>query len=77
MRGVENHGIRPLPFKIRSKYSPVEERYQQSARFVSIYYDAPVSTKNELEMALRVNEKILRYTTVKTPSIVDEVFQIT
>lgn len=73
VRAVENHGIRPLPFRIRSKYSPEDERYQKKARYVSLYYDAPVSTRNELELAVRLDEKILRFNTLKLKSVVDEV----
>ena len=40
---------------------------------MSIYFDAPVGTKNELEQALRLNEKVLRTHTMRPQSIVDEV----
>ena len=32
VRAVENHGIRPLPYRIRSPYSPEDERYHWDAR---------------------------------------------
>ena len=70
---MENHGVRPLPFRIRSKYSPEEERYQRTARFVSLYYDAPVGTKTDLETKLKLNEQILRCNTLRAKSVVDEV----
>jgi len=73
VRAVENHGVRPLPFRVRSKYSPEGERYQSEARFVSLYYDAPVGTMADLEVKLRLNEQILRCSTMRTPSVVDEV----
>ena len=40
---------------------------------MSIYYDAPVGTKNDLEGMLRLNETVLRFSTMRTPSVVDEV----
>jgi ribosomal protein S6 len=73
VRAVENHGVRPLPFRIRSKYSLEGERYQSDARFVSLYYDAPVGTMADLEQRLKLNEAVLRCTTLRTPSVVDEV----
>mmetsp|Transcript_43232 Transcript_43232/g.87416 ORF Transcript_43232/g.87416 Transcript_43232/m.87416 type:complete len:164 (-) Transcript_43232:153-644(-) len=76
VRAVENHGIRPLPYRIRSPYSPDDERYHWDARVVSLYFDAPVATKNELELALRLDEQIIRYTTMKTKSVTDEVLSL-
>ena len=73
VRAVENHGVRPMPFRVRSKYSPEEERYQREARFVSLYYDAPVATKKDLEVKLRLEEPVLRFNTMRLPSILDEV----
>jgi ribosomal protein S6 len=62
-----------LPFRIRSKYLPEGERYQKTARYVSLYYDAPVSARNDLEISVRLDEKVLRFNTLKLPSVVDEV----
>lgn len=73
MRAVENHGIRPVPIRLRHKYSPENERYHKEARFLSIYYDAPVNTKVELEKRMKVVEAVMRVHTLRTPSIVDEV----
>lgn len=73
MRAVENHGVRSLPYRIRSKYLPDGERYQKTARYVSLYYDAPVSAKNDLELTVRLDEAILRMNTLKLESVVDEV----
>mmetsp|Transcript_9730 Transcript_9730/g.12788 ORF Transcript_9730/g.12788 Transcript_9730/m.12788 type:complete len:161 (-) Transcript_9730:146-628(-) len=73
VRAVENHGLRPLPFRVRSKYLPEDERYQKNARYVSLYYDAPVSARMDLELTVRLDEKILRFNTLRLESIVDEV----
>ena len=73
VRAVENHGVRSLPFRIKSKYSPEGERYQDAARFTSVYFDAPVKTKVEVEQALALNEHILRSTFLRPKSVIDEV----
>eukprot|EP00622_Pseudochattonella_farcimen_P003292 FR738432.1.p1 GENE.FR738432.1~~FR738432.1.p1 ORF type:complete len:158 (+),score=19.89 FR738432.1:122-595(+) len=73
VRACENHGVRPLPYRFRSPYSPEEERYQRSARFLSLYYDSHPNTKVDMELNLRLNEKVLRFMTFRKPSVADEV----
>ena len=73
MRAVENHGIRQLPYRIKSRYSPEGERFQDAARFTSLYFDAPVKTKVQVEQALSLNEQVMRATFLRPESVEDEV----
>jgi ribosomal protein S6 len=73
VRAVENHGVRPLPYRIKSRYSPEGERFQDAARFTSLYFDAPVKTKADVEQALALNEQVLRTSFFRPKSVVDEV----
>ena len=54
-------------------YSPEDERYPKNARFLSVYYDAPKNTKSSMEISLRLHEQVLRFTTFRQKSIIDEV----
>mmetsp|Transcript_10629 Transcript_10629/g.22342 ORF Transcript_10629/g.22342 Transcript_10629/m.22342 type:complete len:158 (-) Transcript_10629:148-621(-) len=73
VRAAENHGVRDLPYRMRSPYSSEEERYQKSARYLSLYFDAHPNTKGDMELALRLNEKVLRFNTFRQYSVADEV----
>ena len=73
VRCCENHGVRQLPYRIRAPTAPEAERYQWDAHFVSLYYDAPVATKQAVELQFRLDDNILRFNSMRQKSPIDEV----
>jgi ribosomal protein S6 len=74
VRGVEHHGIRPLPERARRKYASVDgTRHFWDARYVSSYFDASPKTLVEVERLLKNEEGVLRYFTVKKETGADRV----
>ena len=66
VRGIENHGVRPLPSRARRKYiSTSGERYFWDARFVTTTFDANPKTLDDIKRMLRDDEAVLRYFTTK------------
>ena len=50
VRGIENHGIRPLPEKAKRKYATISgERIVWDARYVSTHIDASPATLVEVD----------------------------
>ena len=76
VRACENHGVRQLPYRIRAPTAPESERYQLDARFVSLSYDAPVATKQAIELQFRLDDNILRFNSMRQKSVVDEVLSL-
>jgi ribosomal protein S6 len=66
VRSIQNHGIRDLPHRFRSKYPDREGvRYYEKGRFISIYYDSSPSTLRDVEEAIRLHDIVLRTTHLK------------
>lgn len=66
VRSVQNHGIRDLPHRFRSKFPDKEgNRYYKKGRFVSIYYDASPAVMRQVEQSIRMNDEVLRNTHLK------------
>ena len=69
VRSVQNHGIRNLPYRFKSKYPDKEgNRYYKKGRFFSVFYDASPKTQKEVESIIKLDEDniILRGTHLKT-----------
>ncbi|CAM9494702.1 unnamed protein product, partial [Phaeothamnion confervicola] len=74
VRQVENHGERRAPYRFRSRTMSADlVRYHASARWVSAYYDADSSVKDELDRQLKVEENMLRMTTLRPQTKMDKV----
>ena len=66
VRGIENHGVRPLPERARRKYPTTDgSRYFWEARYITASFDASPKVLVETERLLRNEEGILRFFTVK------------
>lgn len=66
VRGVENHGIRPLPHRFKARHPDREgNRYYEKGRFFSIYYDSNPKTMHSIQSILSKNEEVLRQTHLK------------
>jgi len=66
VRGIENHGVRPLPERATRKYATTEgKRHFWEARYVSTCFDASPTALVEIDRLLRNEEGVLRYFTVK------------
>jgi len=69
VRGIEHHGIRPLPERARRKYASTDgTRHFWDARYVSSYFDASPKALIEVERLLRNEEGVLRVFTIKKES---------
>lgn len=66
VRSIQNHGIRDLPHRFRSKFPDKEgNRYYTKGRFISVYYDSSPTTMREVETVIRRNNVVLRSTHLK------------
>ena len=66
VRSIQNHGIRDLPHRFRSKFPDKEgTRYYEKGRFISVYYDASPTTMQEVETVISRNTVVLRSTHLK------------
>ena len=70
MRACENHGVRQcLP---HSRADGARERAVPARRaLVSLYYDAPVATKQAIELQFRLDDNILRFNSMRQKSVVE------
>mmetsp|Transcript_26590 Transcript_26590/g.26840 ORF Transcript_26590/g.26840 Transcript_26590/m.26840 type:complete len:129 (+) Transcript_26590:205-591(+) len=74
VRGIEHHGVRPLPERARRKYATLEgERYFWEARYTTATFDASPRCLVETERILRNADGMLRYFTIKGETSVDKV----
>ena len=72
VRAVHNHGIRGLPHRFKARYPDGEgNRYYEKGRFVSIYFDSNPVTLAAAENTLRLDQEVLRYTSLKARSALD------
>lgn len=66
VRSIQNHGVRDLPHRFRSKFPDKEGiRYYKKGRFISVYFDASPSTMREVETVTRRHSVVLRTTHLK------------
>jgi ribosomal protein S6 len=66
VRGIENHGVRPLPSRARRKFtSTTGERYFWDARFTTTTFDVSPDVLVDINRFLRDDEAVLRYFTIK------------
>lgn len=66
VRGIEHHGIRPLPERARRKYAATDgTRHFWDARYISSTFDASPKALVEVERFLRNEEGVLRVFTTK------------
>ena len=74
VRGIENHGIRPLPERARRKYATTDgTRYFWDARYVSSHFDASPKALIEVDRMLRNEEGVLRWFTTRQEAGADRV----
>eukprot|EP01041_Mallomonas_annulata_P001212 gene1212-2359_t len=74
IRGVEHHGVRPLPERAQRKYATRDgQRYFWEARFITTTFDASPRGLVEAERTLKNTDGILRYVTLKQPTVIDRV----
>eukprot|EP00388_Colpodella_angusta_P032136 GDKK01025588.1.p1 GENE.GDKK01025588.1~~GDKK01025588.1.p1 ORF type:complete len:131 (+),score=23.62 GDKK01025588.1:77-469(+) len=65
-RGVENHGIRPLPERTRRQFAVVNgPRHFWEARYVTTTFDASPAALVEIGRLFRNEENVLRAFTIK------------
>eukprot|EP00598_Pedospumella_elongata_P001702 CAMPEP_0184967494 /NCGR_PEP_ID=MMETSP1098-20130426/858_1 /TAXON_ID=89044 /ORGANISM="Spumella elongata, Strain CCAP 955/1" /LENGTH=114 /DNA_ID=CAMNT_0027488965 /DNA_START=94 /DNA_END=438 /DNA_ORIENTATION=+ len=70
-RGVENHGIRPLPERTRRTFAVVDgPRYFWEARYLTATFDASPAALVEIGRMFRNEENVLRAFTIKRKSTV-------
>eukprot|EP00559_Dactyliosolen_fragilissimus_P000652 CAMPEP_0184864830 /NCGR_PEP_ID=MMETSP0580-20130426/16114_1 /TAXON_ID=1118495 /ORGANISM="Dactyliosolen fragilissimus" /LENGTH=145 /DNA_ID=CAMNT_0027363751 /DNA_START=115 /DNA_END=552 /DNA_ORIENTATION=- len=66
VRSIQNHGIRPLPYRFKAKYPDKEgNRYYKKGRFVSVFYDASPNVLKDVDGMLQLEEQVLRNTHLK------------
>ena len=66
IRGIEHHGIRPLPERARRKYASTDgTRHFWDARYTSSIFDASPKALIEVDRLLRNEEGVLRVFTTK------------
>mmetsp|Transcript_6495 Transcript_6495/g.14703 ORF Transcript_6495/g.14703 Transcript_6495/m.14703 type:complete len:136 (+) Transcript_6495:160-567(+) len=74
VRSIQNHGIRQLPHRFKSKYADREgNRYYEKGRFISVFYDSNPVTAKQVETILNLNEEILRNTHLRASNMFNEV----
>jgi len=72
VRGIEHHGVRPLPARARRKYVSMSgQRYFWDARFVTTTFDASPETLGDIKRLLRDDEGVIRYFTTKQTTNID------
>ena len=63
VRSIQNHGIRQLPHRFKSKYADQEgDRYYEKGRFISVFYDANPNVMRQVQGILNLDDQILRTT---------------
>mmetsp|Transcript_5580 Transcript_5580/g.12710 ORF Transcript_5580/g.12710 Transcript_5580/m.12710 type:complete len:135 (+) Transcript_5580:126-530(+) len=63
VRSIQNHGIRQLPHRFKSKYADREgNRWYEKGRFISVFYDANPNVMRQVEGVLNMDDQILRTT---------------
>ena len=61
VRSIQNHGIRQLPHRFKSKYADQEgNRYYEKGRFISVFYDANTNVMRQVQGILNLDDQILR-----------------
>ena len=73
VRSIQNHGVRKFPHRVQAKFPDYKtgQRYYESGRFVSVYYDANPATLKEVEKILGLNDQVLRSNHLKARSKLD------
>ena len=74
VRAVHNHGVRDLPHRFKARYRDAAgKRYFRKGRFFSVYYESNPEVRDQVEQICKLNEEVLRSTTLKARSILDVV----
>jgi len=74
IRGIENHGIRPLLERATRKYAHTDgTRHFWEARYVTASFDASPKCLLETQRMLRMEEGVLRSFTTRVPTAVNKV----
>ncbi len=74
VRSVENHGIRQLPFRFKARHANKDgERYYEQGRYISLRFDASPQIMSGVERIIRLDEDILRYTTLRNKDFASKV----
>lgn len=74
VRGIENHGIRPLLERATRKYAHTDgSRHFWEARYVTVSFDASPSCLQETERMMRMEEGVLRVFTTKVDTHINKV----
>ena len=76
VHACENHGIRQLPFRIFPGVVAENITRCTDARFVSLYYDAPVEAMQKLELVLRLDDNILRFCSLREMGVLEKIRDI-
>eukprot|EP01035_Chromulina_nebulosa_P002593 gene2593-3516_t len=71
IRSIENHGVRPLPERTKTKFTTPEGlRYYYDARYVSAYIDVSPKGIKDVDRVLKTNENVIRSHLIKAPSCI-------
>ena len=74
LRGIENHGIKPLPERTKRKYAASDgTRLFWEARFVTASFDASPKCLTEIERLLRNEEGVLRFHFIKRDTTINRI----
>jgi len=74
VRSIQNHGIRQLPHRFKSKYADQEgNRYYEKGRFISVFYDANPNVMRQVQGILNLDDQILRTTHLRATNKFGEV----
>jgi ribosomal protein S6 len=74
VRSIQNHGIRQLPHRFKSKYADREgNRYYEKGRFISVFYDANPNVMRQVQGTLNLDDQILRTTHLRASNKFGEV----
>ena len=74
IRSIENHGIRPLPYRFKAKHmDALGNRYFTEGRFVSLFFDAQYKSVSEMERVIKLEEGVLRVTVMRAPDVGEKV----
>ncbi|KAL3823641.1 hypothetical protein ACHAXA_005622 [Cyclostephanos tholiformis] len=74
VRSIQNHGIRQLPHRFKSKYADREgNRYYEKGRFISVFYDANPNVMRQVQGILNLDDQILRTTHLRASNKFGEV----
>lgn len=73
LRGIENHGVRPLAEKAKKKFASSDgSRYFWEARYVTATFDSSPKGLFESERLLRNEEGVLRFFSTKQLTTIDK-----